>query len=72
MLLGAGALSLGDGRRAAAQPAQPIRTGVLTDMNGPNGSITGAGSIRAAKLAVRGREDERGGNGREDEIHSLR
>lgn len=35
----------------AAEP-EPLRIGVLTDMNGPYGDAAGAGSVAAARLAV--------------------
>jgi branched-chain amino acid transport system substrate-binding protein len=39
-------------RRTAAQPAAPVRIGVLGDFSGPYSGISGAGSVTAARLAI--------------------
>jgi branched-chain amino acid transport system substrate-binding protein len=39
-------------RRAAAQPAGPLRIGVLGDFSGPYSGISGEGSAVAARLAI--------------------
>lgn len=36
----------------AAEPAAPLKIGVLTDMNGPYSAASGEGSVAAARLAV--------------------
>src|ERR1700722_19991926 len=55
VLLGGGAAALGSSlmlRRAAAQPSEPLRIGVLGDFSGPYSGISGAGSVTAARLAI--------------------
>ena len=51
-LLAGAAAAGGIAWQAAAQPAAPIRVGVLTDMSGPFSSITGPGAVVAARLAA--------------------
>ena len=50
-ILGAAALAAGSGR-VRAQPAGPVRIGVLTDEAGPYADASGAGALLAARMAV--------------------
>ena len=47
-----GGLAAASLTQARAQPAKPVRIGVLTDSAGPYANSGGAGSVLAAKLAV--------------------
>jgi branched-chain amino acid transport system substrate-binding protein len=55
--------------QAGAQTGDPIRIGVMNDQSGPYSSITGAGSVAAARLAV----EDMGGKvlGRQIEVVSA-
>jgi len=50
--IGLGALSLALARNARAQPADPVRVGVLGDFSGPYSAISGEGTATAARLAI--------------------
>ena len=43
---------LGGAQALAQAPQEPLRIGVLTDLNGPNSIYTGDGSVVAARMAV--------------------